>query len=105
MTTERTVLQWLELYNEGPSKEENECRACYHTMTPYPADATEPTVFCHGCAQEMLELLVEEHKRVLQLAKTGWNTARSLAIMGAHNGSHSASERAADKALEELGDA
>lgn len=97
---ERTVAQWLELIEQGPH-EENECRGCFRPMTPMPESSTEPTSLCHSCAQLFLPLLIEEHTKVRTSARTGWNTAHSLAVMY----SARASEKAADKALKELGDA
>jgi hypothetical protein len=101
MTAERTVSQWLELYGQGPDKE-NDCRACNKFMRAV-EDRTEPTAFCDSCAQEFLELLVERHKQARQSAKKGWQTTQLLAVE--YLRTNSASEKAAIKALEELGDA
>jgi hypothetical protein len=60
-----TVELWFLLYEQGPDLEDHDCRNCHGTMTPMPESATEPTAFCHSCAQEFLELLIEKHKIVM----------------------------------------
>lgn len=101
MTKTQDIQLLLDLYAAGPDEEDNDCRNCHKTMMPMPESATEPTVFCHSCAQELLELLVEKYKRVHKHAKSGWDVARLLAIT--YNAP--ATEHAADLVLEELGDA
>lgn len=83
----------LDAYEQGPDEEDHDCRNCHTTMNP--DFWKEFTPFCHSCAWEFLELLVEEYNKMRASAQAGWIAARILAI---HH-DHTATEDAADKAL------
>jgi len=70
----RAIDAWLDLYALGPDMQDGvaSCRACNCVVMPCPEDATEPTVFCHSCAQGFLELLVSG-PRAERFAPAGTN--------------------------------
>ncbi len=88
----RAIDAWLDLYALGPDMQDGvaSCRACNCVVMPCPEDATEPTVFCHSCAQGFLELLVSGRGRVSAIRQAsaeglvlpGWDCPQCRAFNG-----------------------